>query len=386
PRFRSIADTLANFLPSFQRTTLQPRGLVNSGNMCFMNSILQALLFCPPFFNLLKKIETHSTHSFNSSTPLTDSLVAFVNEFRESKPLPISTAADEVGEPLSPENVYNALRSLKKFDSLRGRQEDAQEFMGFLLEGLHDEFMSVGRSQKSANGAAAEATNGGNGATGAATPYAWMEVGKKNRVSSTRTVAANDSPITQIFGGKQRSVLRCPGSKDSITYEPFQSLLLDISPPAVKTVEDALNHLVQPETLEGFTDPRGFTVQATKQLQLEELPPVLILHINRFVYTSANGAQKLQKPLEYGHHLVLPSTLFPPHHRQPKKPIQYDLLAVVYHHGRHLTGGHYTCDILQSKSQWLNIDDTAIKRIAHETVITQGSDDCLPYVLFYVRN
>jgi ubiquitin C-terminal hydrolase len=48
----------------------------------------------------------------------------------------------EFGEAFSPEYVYDALRGLKRFDSMKGRQEDAEEFLGFLLGGLHEEFLS----------------------------------------------------------------------------------------------------------------------------------------------------------------------------------------------------------------------------------------------------
>lgn len=56
----------------------------------------------------------------------------------------------------------------------------------------------------------------------------------KSRISLTffrlpfDQTATKESPITRIFGGKLRSVLRCPGQKDSVTIEPFQRLQLDI--------------------------------------------------------------------------------------------------------------------------------------------------------------
>ena len=35
---------------------LTPRGMMNRGNACYMNAVLQTLIFCPPFFHLLGKI------------------------------------------------------------------------------------------------------------------------------------------------------------------------------------------------------------------------------------------------------------------------------------------------------------------------------------------
>lgn len=56
----------------------------------------------------------------------------------------------------------------------------------------------------------------------------WTEVGRK-KLAITRSVELKASPITTIFGGHFRSVLRRPGNRDSVVIEPFHSLQLDIS-------------------------------------------------------------------------------------------------------------------------------------------------------------
>src|SRR5260370_18876 len=35
---------------------IRPRGLINSGNMCFANSVLQIMLYCPPFHWLFAEL------------------------------------------------------------------------------------------------------------------------------------------------------------------------------------------------------------------------------------------------------------------------------------------------------------------------------------------
>jgi hypothetical protein len=88
---------------------------------------------------------------------------------------------DPYGEPFVPEYVYNALRNQKKFDTLRGRQEDSEEFLCFLLDGLHEEMTAVLKEQQDKlEAAAAAAASVGND---------WLEVGAKNKTSNLRTVS-----------------------------------------------------------------------------------------------------------------------------------------------------------------------------------------------------
>jgi ubiquitin carboxyl-terminal hydrolase 10 len=39
---------------------LQPRGLINSGNLCFLSATVQALLACSPFVQLLQELRTRN--------------------------------------------------------------------------------------------------------------------------------------------------------------------------------------------------------------------------------------------------------------------------------------------------------------------------------------
>ncbi|CAG8611548.1 8833_t:CDS:10 [Ambispora leptoticha] len=328
---------------------LQPRGLVNNGNTCFMNAILQPLSHCPPFYNLLIRIGNEVNHSFNSKTPLVDSLIEFMREFREAK----LDGLDEgnFGESFVPEYVYDALRGTKKFDSMKGRQEDAEEFLGYLLDGLHEELLADTAGHKNVPG---ESTHSN---VSKSVDDGWYEVGPKNKATSARL----ESPISRIFGGQVKSVLKCPGSVDSVTYQPFSSLQLDI--------QDALMKMNAPEIVHDYYSKKGAVVEANKRLYLDILPPILILHLKRFVYDNVGGAQKLHKTVGY-------STLL-------------NIQSVVYHHGKSATGGHYTCDILRQNNQWLHVDDTTITPITAEDVaVTENSTnatDRLAYLLFYMK-
>jgi ubiquitin carboxyl-terminal hydrolase 10 len=210
----------------------------------------------------------------------------------------------------------------------------------------------------------------------------WLEVGPKQKASVTRSSGntSADAPTTKIFGGKLRSELRVPGLKPSITLEPYQPLQLAISSPDVNNIVDALKGLTKPETLHGeFKSPRGPGTTATKQLFIESLPPVLILHLKRFQYDNTGGAQKIWKKVGYPLDLIIPKEIFPPHKRNgialsglPK----YRLTSVVYHHGKNANGGHYTVDVRrQDGREWIRLDDTVIRRVRSEDVAEGGAEE-----------
>jgi ubiquitin carboxyl-terminal hydrolase 10 len=211
----------------------------------------------------------------------------------------------------------------------------------------------------------------------------WLEVGPKQKASVTRSsgISELESPITKIFGGKLRSELRVSGAKNSVTLEPYQPLQLDIGSPQVNNIVDALKNLTKSETLHGdFNSPRGPGMKATKQVFVETLPPVLILHLKRFQYDNTGGTQKIWKKIGYPLDLEIPKEVFPPHKRGglaahgglPK----YRLVGVVYHHGKIASGGHYTVDLRrQNEREWIRFDDTVIRRIRSEEVAEGGSEE-----------
>ncbi|ORX90054.1 cysteine proteinase [Basidiobolus meristosporus CBS 931.73] len=378
---QGIDNVLHNFKVSFDGKLIRPRGLVNNGNTCFMNAILQPLAHIAPFYTLVKDISKNVVHSFKSKTPLIDSLVMFINEFQEGPDVE-SQGVVEYEDAFVPEYVYDALRSLKRFNSMRGRQEDAEEFLGFLLDGLHEECMSilpqVTDSQEDPSEPSHEGTNG----TGAGSE--WMEVGPRNKTSVTRATEVIETPIKKIFGGQVRSILRCPGSKDSVTLEPFQALQLDIAPDGIHTIEDALLNVTKLDHIDGFTTSQGIQVEATRQTFIETLPPVLILHLKRFEYNSVGGIQKVHKHIQYSTDLNIAPEIMSSS-KAVTKPISYKLIGVVYHHGMLAAGGHYTCDVLRQNGEWLHMDDTNITRIPESEVVAEHPER-LAYLFFYGRS
>lgn len=113
---------------------LRPRGLINTGNMCFANAVLQILLYCPPFHALFAALGRHlpaapvvgtrGEGAGGKATPLVDATVEFLREFAvkdggsgKGK----EREEEEGGDSFIPVKVYDAMKEKKRFDNMRVR-------------------------------------------------------------------------------------------------------------------------------------------------------------------------------------------------------------------------------------------------------------------------
>ncbi|GAA5858175.1 hypothetical protein JCM8547_005682 [Rhodosporidiobolus lusitaniae] len=418
-----------------------PRGLVNNGNLCFANAVLQVLVWTGAFAGVLERVEKGSRKDLRAEGAkgegkekrLVEAMIAFLAEFRStassgssvspafdpssanpsassssSSSTPAASTSSSTNltannnvhpssssssrssattlpfpslPPLSPTPIHDALRPNPRFDAMRrGTQEDAEEFLGFFLETISEEIGAMVEEEEERLSGKVNAANtkgkgkgkeqdGGEG-------EGWNEVGSKGKAVATRTTEHKESPITRIFDGKLRSVVRCPGQKDSITIEPFQRFGLEIQPDHVHTVSDALLHSTTPESLPDYTTSRGTVTQsATKQVLLDALPPVLILHLKRFGYDEIGGTTKSIKRVGYETVLEVDGKAMsgPLRAKVGERGAKYELFGVVYHHGLQASGGHYTVAVRcgYHSSTWIEMDDTNIYPLSESDVAVQ---------------
>lgn len=422
------------------------RGLTNTGNICYMNAVLQVLLFAEPFNKTLKLLETKSMGSLSpeSKTPVLDIITRFFNDF---------TLAN-TNKPITTDSCYLSLMNFKRFSHLRwGQQEDAEEFLGYLLDALHEEFVDAMRSlssseidgliqDKELRGSTSDVqkaefrqhvkdtikilkktnpeANSGD-VTSDSDNEGWSEAGANNKkISTRRAVEVEPSPITQIFGGQFRSVLQVPKRREnqSITLDPFQCVQLEISDPSINNIEDAFRHMNLTESI-AYKPSSDKEVIAKKQTFIDTLPNILIIHLKRFSYQQkkddqfasdtdnkgspiVGGIEKLRKKVEYFHNFAIPPEVLSPLARKQSTGENYRLIGVIYHHGVSAEGGHYTCDVLRKSSlydteeesrkkksdnEWIRIDDTLVSVIDKEDVVTNNSQDATKsaYILFYQK-
>ncbi|KAJ3264019.1 hypothetical protein HDU77_009538 [Chytriomyces hyalinus] len=389
PLARGIEKFFSSYKISLKSHLIKPRGLKNSGNMCFMNAILQPLLHCMPFYNLIKQLGEHVAFNLKEKTPLIDAFCTFFNEFEEEHALSAKTKRISF-DAFEPEYVYNALRTKSNVDSMKGRQEDAEEFLGFLLDGLHEELLLARHSAKAlsrsnSNGEVISPASS-IGSISHTNSEGWVEVGSKHKTATTRSTEVSETPIVQIFGGKMRTILKAVGDKDKAMLEPFMALPLDIAPEHILSIEDGLLNMTAPEIIPGYTSITGFPVDVSKQNYVDFFPPVLILHLKRFVFDGETGTtQKLRKHISFKTSLKIKPEVVSPAGRKQSQYLEYALFAVINHHGKYTEGGHYTCDVYRNNEEWLRIDDDYVEKISGAEV-TKERDDRQAYMLFYSKS
>ncbi|XP_059394492.1 ubiquitin carboxyl-terminal hydrolase 10-like isoform X2 [Carassius carassius] len=406
PMAPKLAELIENVKLIHKPVSLQPRGLINKGNWCYINATLQALIACPPMYHLMKSIPLFAeTQRPCTSTPMMDNFVQLVNEF-SNMPVPSKAkqqAAGEkimkdlrVGAPFEPTYIYKLLTLIKSSLSEKGRQEDAEEYLGFILNGLHEEMLAL-KKLISPQEEKAPTPNGPESQPGVeegpteedeeGSDDEWEQVGPRNKTSITRQADFIRTPITDVFGGHIRSVVYQQSSKESATLQPFFTLQLDIQSEKIRTVQEALEVLVARESVQGYTTKSKQEIEISRRVTLEELPPVLVLHLKRFVFEKTGGCQKLVKNIDYPVDLEISKDLLSPGVRGKtlKGQRTYRLFAVVYHHGNSATGGHYTTDVFHiGLNGWLRIDDQAVKIINQHQVVKQTAERTA-YLLYYRR-
>ncbi|KAK2513694.1 Usp46 [Columba guinea] len=352
-------------------------GLVNFGNTCYCNSVLQALYFCRPFRENVLSYKAQQKKKENLLTCLADLFHS------------IATQKKKVGV-IPPKKFISRLRKENDlFDNYM--QQDAHEFLNYLLNTIAD-ILQEEKKQEKQNG---KLKNGN-----------MNEAEENNKQELTW--------VHEIFQGTLTNETRClncetVSSKDedfldlSVDVEQNTSITHCLRVPvhqqkwgkSVKILQELIIVFIyrdfsNTETLcseqKYYCETCCSKQEAQKRMRVKKLPMILALHLKRFKYM-----EQLHRYTKLSYRVVFPLELrlFNTSGDAVNLDRMYDLVAVVVHCGSGPNRGHYIT-IVKSHGFWLLFDDDIVEKIDAQAIeefygltsdISKNSES--GYILFY---
>uniref|UniRef100_A0AAX7TQ89 Ubiquitin carboxyl-terminal hydrolase 3 n=1 Tax=Astatotilapia calliptera TaxID=8154 RepID=A0AAX7TQ89_ASTCA len=334
------------------------QSLRNLGNTCFMNAILQSLSNIEQFSCYFKELpavalrsgKTAGRRMYHTRSQGDNSVVTVFSHTTNKGAFCVCVC--------------------------RGyQQQDAHEFMRYLLDHLHREL------QYSRNGASHPVS-----------PQDGVRLSSTDGKCCTNGTA---SVVTSIFGGILQNEVNCLiCGTESRKFDPFLDLSLDIpsqfrqkrnkdqEPVPTCTLRDCLHSFTDLEELDDtelyYCHKCKKRQKSTKKFWIQKLPKVLCLHLKRFHWT-AFLRNKVDTYVEFPlKGLDMRGYLLEPEKSLPGSCL-YDLVAVVVHHGSGVGSGHYTA-YGSHEGHWYHFNDSTVTLTNEDTVRKAKA-----YILFYVE-
>lgn len=375
-----------SFAPGFLRHSGKSEtgktGLVNLGNTCFMNSIIQTLFMATDFRRHVLSLHLNGSDRLMKKLQL---LFAFLAHTQRAA--------------YAPKNFLEASRP-PWFNA--GSQQDCSEYLRFLLDRLHEEEKTIQALQSS------EPKEDSAGDRNDPGPKPVTSSGENGECPLPPAQSDSRTLIERMFGGKLKTGIRCMNCNSmSEKGEPFTDLSLAFCPPASSSgqseephrqgsvnggsenpdsgvpsgvpvlpvcsepplsVPDLVNYFLAPEILDAdnayFCERCGSLQRAERTLKVVSAPEYLILTLLRFSYDAKCHVRRkildnvtIPALMRLPVHAACPSAaadspecsenlakkLKPSQNEEDVEiqPVPYVLCSVVMHSGLSSESGHY---------------------------------------------
>ena len=324
-------------------------GLMNLGNTCFLNSILQCL------FHVM---------------PLTDYILTneFSEDIEQSNKITLEFKLFYAYTKLI-ENVWTCNRVIvpKKFllylsqfvpNYSLGNQQDAMEYLTYILDAF-DRCLSYEIEV---------VPNKGLNQTTLLAIASWKKFFERDY-----------SIIKRHFYGQYHNRIKCSTcekwSEDN--FDPFNVLPLAIPDHSNLTLTDCLKYANDPHQVNFQCDHCKSKQVGMKKSSIFTLPNVLIIQLKRFNNSNVKNEATVQIPFDNFDMRPFLSNEAP---NAKLTKILYHCIGVIHHVGG-TSGGHYYSYIKHFDGSWYEMNDTTVNQIQ-----TPSMSSCTPYGLIFVRN
>uniref|UniRef100_A0AAY4ANQ3 Ubiquitin carboxyl-terminal hydrolase n=1 Tax=Denticeps clupeoides TaxID=299321 RepID=A0AAY4ANQ3_9TELE len=295
-------------------------GLINLGNTCYMNSVLQSLFMATDFRRRVLSLQLNGGSALMKKLQL---LFAFLAHTQRAA--------------YAPRHFFEASRP-PWFTT--GSQQDCSEYLRFLLDRLHEEEKTVKALQGKPSPVRAEEVGptlvesmfGGRLSTGICCLQCHSVSEKEEPFTDLSLAFCPSAAAEEPFSGQA-----CHGpvnggseSSEGVSKESSSSSLAPDSERTTLSVTDMMKYLLAPEILDGenryFCECCGTLQRAERAVRVVAAPEYLILTLLRFSY---DAAQHVRRKILDNAHIPL------------EVEIPYVLSSVVMHSGMSSESGHY---------------------------------------------
>lgn len=316
------------------RRKSSPVGFRNLGNTCYLNSVLQCLTYTPPLANFcLRNQHSSVCEAWNGHCPLCLVEKRIVRSLNSDIPLD------------APLKIQSSLELFAKHFRT-GRQEDAHEFLRYLIEACNDVCVKLYKARNSQGGKASK--------------------------------REPDTIVKDIFGGVLQSQVKCLScGAESNKMDEIMDISLDIL--HASSLKEAFCRYFQSELLDGNNKYRCEKCKklstARKQMSIFQAPNVLVIQLKRFedIYGG-----KIDRNIIFEERLALSG-----HMCRDSQDVrsEYTLFGTIVHSGYSQDSGHYYAYVKDQYSQWYCCNDAHVSSATLQTVLSEKV-----YMLFFLRS
>lgn len=335
PKDKGSYPETSRILKVFPKGMRPPKGLVNTGVTCYMNSAIQALFHIPGMAQYLTKVNKGVYKDVISPKSVTRDLAFLFHRM---------TDESFHKKTILPSAIIRRLDDINPLMS-QWNQEDAHEYFMSLIGRLQED--SVPKGQK-----------------------------------------LNSSILHEMFGGTFLQTVVCQECHNkSDTHQDFFDIQVSIDKHELKVTGKATlrgsirqyfdTSLIKKSKSEGYDCEKcKKKTNASTRQRIEKAPEYLIVSIKRYEYTNKHTSQKLKQ------HLSIAPVIELAQYAVNEEPMRYQLLAFAVHEGRSASSGHYLAYCLQPDNSWAQYDDDFIHPLPAQRVY-RCKDDI--YFLVYTR-